>query len=152
MLRPGLSFRETMRGTLWRLDAPTQERAVDVTLEARADNLRELARDRTFRLRGTVDVEGMATRAAAEGTLVFKLATEQRLPYRVRFRGDDGRSYELSGQKEWLAVAPVASMTTLPASLYDEGGQEIGRATLRFDLRVEGWHFLRSFRLHLLGH
>jgi hypothetical protein len=151
VLRPGLSFRETMRGTLWLLDAPTQERAVDVTLEARSDDLRGLARDQTFRLRGTVDVEGLATHADAGGTLVFKLATERRLPYRVRFRGDDGRSYELSGQKEWLPVSPIESVTTLPASLYDEDGQEIGRATLRFDLRVDGWHFLTSFRLHLLG-
>jgi hypothetical protein len=151
VLRPGLSFHETLRGTLWRLDAPTRESAVDLTLEARADDLRGLARDRTFQLRGTVDVEGLATRAAADGTLVFKLATERCLPYRIRFRGDDGKSYELSGQKEWLPVAPIASMTTLPASLYDDGGQEIARATLRFDVRVEGWHFLRSFRLRLLG-
>ena len=150
MLRPSLSFRETMRGTLWRLDAPTDERAVDVTLEARTGDLRDIPGDRTFRLRGTVDVEGLATRAEAEGTLVFKLATERRLPYRVRFRGDDGRAYELSGQKEWLPVAPLESVTTLPATLYDDAGQEIGRATLRFDVRQEWWHFVRSLRFHLL--
>jgi len=138
-----------MRGTLWRLDAPTDERAVDVTLEARTGDLRDIPGDRTFRLRGTVHVEGLATRAEAEGTLVFKL-TERRLPYRMRFRGDDGRAFELSGQKEWLPVAPLESVTTLPATLYDEAGQEIGRATLRFDLRQEWWPFLRSFRLHLL--
>jgi hypothetical protein len=149
VLRPGLSFRETMRGTLWRLDAPTDERAVDVTLEARSGDLRDIPGDRTFQLRGTVAIERLATRAAAEGTLVFKLATERRLPYRVRFRGDDGRDYELSGQKEWVPFAPLESVTTLPATLFDDGGQEIGRATLRFDVRQDWWPFLRSFRLHL---
>jgi hypothetical protein len=151
VVRPSLSFRETMHGTLWRLDAPTDERAVDVTLEARTGDLRDIPGDRTFRLRGTVDVERLATRAQAEGTLVFKLATERRLPYRVRFQGDDGRAYELSGQKEWLPFSPLESMTTLPATLYDDGGQEIARATLRFDLRHAWWPFLRSVRFHLLG-
>jgi hypothetical protein len=151
VLRPGLSFRETMHGTLWRLDAPIRESAVDVTLEVRSDDLRVLARDRTLQLRGTIDVEGLATNATVEGTLGFKLAPERRLPYRIRFQSDDGESYELSGQKEWLPVAPIASITTLPASLYDASGQEVARATLRFDVRVEGWHLLRSFRLHLLG-
>jgi hypothetical protein len=151
VLRPSLSFRETMHGTLWRLDAPTDERALDVTLEARTGDLRDIPGDRTFRLRGTVDVERLATRAEAEGTLVFKLATERRLPYRLRFRGDDGRAYELSGQKEWLPVSPLESVSTLPVTLYDDGGQEIGRATLRFDLRHQWWPFLRSFRFHLLA-
>jgi hypothetical protein len=40
-------------------------------------------------------------------------------------------------------------VTTLPATLFDDGGQEIGRATLRFDVRQDWWPFLRSFRLHL---
>ena len=92
------------------------------------------ARDKTWRIRGTLDAERLATRSDAEGTLVFKLIDERRLPYRLRFRGDDGRFYELSGQKEWLGVAPLESMTTLPASLYDDAGEEIARATLRFDL------------------
>ncbi len=148
---PGFSFRETMRGSYWRLDAPTDERAIEVTLEARADDVATFARDKTLRLRGTLDAEGLAARRDVEGTLVFRLLEERRLPYRLRFRGDDGRAYELSGQKEWLGFAPVASLTTLPVSLYDDAGAEIGRATLRFDLRSDAGAWLKSFRVHLFG-
>jgi hypothetical protein len=151
VLRPGLSFRQTLRGGYWRLDAPTRERGVDAVLEARAADLRVLVRDRTLLLRGTLDVEDLAVRAPAEGTLVFRLLDERRVQYRIRFRGDDGRSYELSGQMEWLPFAPLESVTTLPASLYDDQGAEIGRGVLRFDLRREGFRFLRSFRVHILG-
>lgn len=149
MLRPALSFRETLRGSYWRLDAPTEEHAIDLVLEARSPSLRELRRDRTFTLRGTIDAEGLARHAAAEGTLVWRLLDERRLPYRVRFRGDDGRAYELSGQKEWVPFAPLESVTTLPASIYDDAAREMARATLRFDVRTEGFRLLRSFRLHL---
>jgi len=148
---PGFSFRETMRGSYWLLDAPTDERAIDFTIQARADDVTRFARDKTWRIRGTLDAEGLATRSDAEGTLVFKLLDERRLPYRLRFRGDDGRFYELSGQKEWLGVAPLASMTTLPASLYDDAGEEIARATLRFDLRADWGRWMKSFRVHLFS-
>ena len=69
------------------------------------------------------------------------------MPYRFAFRGDDGRRYELSGQKEWTGLAPVASMTLLPATLLDERGEELARATLRFDLRADAFDWVKSFRL-----
>jgi hypothetical protein len=149
VLRLGVSFRETLRGSYWRLDAPTEERALDVVIDARTPSLAELRRDRVFLLCGHVTAEGLAVGAVAEGTLVFKLIHERRFPYRVRFRGDDGRRYELSGQKEWMPFAPIESVTTLPASLYDADGQEIGRATLRFDVRNEVIGLLRSLRVRL---
>ena len=38
----------------------------------------------------------------------------------------------------------VVHVTTLPASLYDTGGREIGRAVLRFDMQRHLRSFLRS--------
>lgn len=146
---PGLSFRETMRGGWWRLDAPTEEHTLTLSLQARADDVGVLARDRTFRLHGIVDVGGLASGAEVEGELVFRLFDQGRLPYRVRFRGDDGRAYELSGQKEWLPVAPLASITTLPISVYGDDGAEIGRGMLRFDLRRDWRAWLGSVRVRL---
>jgi hypothetical protein len=148
---PGFSFRERMSGTYWRLDAPTEERAIAFDLEARADSIRRFAMDKTWILRGTLDAEGLATARPAEGTLALRLIDERRLPYRVAFTGDDGRSYELSGQKEWSGLSPVESMTVLPASIYGPDGEELARATLRFDLRTEFVPFLKSFRLHLFS-
>jgi hypothetical protein len=148
---PGFSFRETMSGSYWLLDQPTEERAIAFTVEAYARDVRRFAVDKTWRLRGTVDAERLASARALEGTLLFKLLDERRLPYRMSFTGDDGRRYELSGQKEWSTLAPFESITLLPATLYDAAGDELGRATLRFDLRAEWARWMKSFRIHLFS-
>jgi hypothetical protein len=148
---PGFSFRETMSGSYWRLDAPADERAITFTIEARAHDLRRFARDKTWRITGTIDAEGLASRRPLEGTLGFRLVDERRLPYRFDFVGDDGERYELSGQKEWSGLAPIESMTLLPASLYDGGGEEMARATLRFDVRSDLGRWMKSFRVHLFS-
>jgi hypothetical protein len=146
---PSLSFREKMSGSYWRLDAPADERALALTFEARILDLTAFVKTRTWTLSGTIDAEGLARDQALEGTLRFALVEERRIPYRFAFRGDDGRRYELSGQKEWTGLAPVASMTLLAATLIDDRGEELGRATLRFDLRTDGVEWLKSFRLRL---
>jgi hypothetical protein len=150
-MAPGFSFRETMSGSYWRLETPTDERAIAFTIDARAGDLRRFARDKTWRITGTVDAEGLATKQALEGTLAFRLLDERRLPYRFQFVGDDGKDYELSGQKEWSGLAPIESMTLLPASLYDADGAELARATLRFDLRSDLASWMKSFRIHLFS-
>jgi hypothetical protein len=144
---PGFFFRETMRGTYWRLEAPTDEQALDMTLKVTAASARRFLRDKTWQLEGTMNAEGLATDKPVEGTIEFRILDERRLPYRVRFTGDDGRSYELRGQKEWTPLAPLESMTVLPMTLLDASGAEIGRATLRFDARNELGQFLGSFRV-----
>jgi hypothetical protein len=140
-----------MSGNYWRLDAPTEERAISFTIEARADDVRRFARDKTWRITGTVDAEGLASAREIDGTLAFKLYGERRLPYRFTFVGDDGRGYEFSGQKEYSGISPIGSLTLLPASLYDAEGEELARAMLRFDVRSDLWRWLRSFRLHLFS-
>jgi hypothetical protein len=148
---PGFSFQETMSGSYWLLDQPTEERAIAFTVEAYAPDVRRFAIDKTWRLRGTVDAERLASACVLEGTLLFKLLDERRLPYRLIFTGDDGRRYELSGQKEWSTLAPFESMTLLPATLYDAAGDELGRATLRFDLRADWARWMKSFRIRLFS-
>jgi hypothetical protein len=148
-MAPGFSFREAMSGSYWLLDNPIEERAIAFTLDALARDVRRFASDKTLRLRGTVDAEGLATAKEVEGTLVFHLFDEGRLPYRVAFTGDDGRRYELCGQKEWRGLAPVESFALLSASLYDARGVELGRAKLRSDVRADWGRWMKSFRLHL---
>src|SRR5258708_5239751 len=98
---PSLSFREKMSGSYWRLDAPTEERALSLAFEARAADLASFVRTRTCQLEGAIDAEGIARGRTIEGTIRFALLQERRVPYRFLFHGDDGRRYELSGQKEW---------------------------------------------------
>jgi hypothetical protein len=145
----GVSFREWLTGSYWRLDSPTEERALDIVLQAHPLDVGAATRERSWRLSGTIDAERLATQRPLEGSLAVRLLDERRIPYRMAFSGDDGRRYELSGQKEWTSLMPFDSVTLLRARLYDEGGEEIGRATLRFDLRADWSRWLKSVRVHL---
>src|SRR5258708_2765412 len=144
----GLSFRQPMSGSYWLLDLPVDERAIAFTLQAETHDVRAFARDKTLRTTGRIDAERLASGQPLEGTLAFRLARERRVTYRFTFGGDDGRRYELSGVEEWSRISPIESLTLLPASLYDAQGDEVGRATLRFDLRSDWASWLKSFRLH----
>jgi|HubBroStandDraft_6_1064221.scaffolds.fasta_scaffold23734_4 hypothetical protein len=140
-----------MSGNYWRLDAPTDERAIAFTIEAYTRNVAEFARSKTWRVTGTIDAECLASGRELEGTVSFKSLSERRMPYRLSFVGDDGQRYELSGQREWSALAPIDSMTILPASVFDDRGEEVARATLRFDVRADWASWMRSFRLRFGG-
>jgi hypothetical protein len=144
---PGLSYRETLSGNYWRLDAPTDERAIAFTIDACARSVVELARSKTWQITGTIDADHLASGKELRGTVSFKLLSERRIPYRLTFVGDDGLRYELCGQREWSGLAPLESLTILQACLYEEGGDEVGRAMLRFDLRSDWTSWLKSFRL-----
>ncbi len=143
-MRVRASFREWLSGSYWRLDAPTDERPVRATLEASAADLAVALRDRTWRLSGVIDAEGMATEAELEGSVSFRVLDERRIPYRFAFYGDDGRRYELSGQKEWVGLKPFESVTLLAASIYDPAGDEVARVTLRFDLRADWARWMKN--------
>jgi hypothetical protein len=150
-MKPGFFFREAMRGSYWRVDAPTDERAIELRGTLRARDARRFLLDRVWHLDGEIDIEGFATNRPVDGTVTFRLFDERRMPYRARFVADDGRSYELRGQKEWTPIAPVDSISTLPASIYDDAGREFARVTLRFDVRNDVGRLLKSFRLSLRG-
>ncbi|MGA7119038.1 MAG: hypothetical protein WBY94_03025 [Polyangiaceae bacterium] len=143
----GFAFRQTLRGSYWRLDAPADEGAVGLALEAVATDFGEFAQSRILRVTGTLDAERLASSQLLEGTIAFRLFDERRVAYHLSFRGDDGHRYDLSGQEEWQKLSPIASLTLLPVSIYDDRGEEIARATLRFDLRSDWARWLGSFRL-----
>jgi hypothetical protein len=147
-LLPGLALREPMSGSYFLLRAPTEEHALSASVEIHTDDLTEALREKAFRVGGTIDAEGLATARPLTGSVAWSLLHQGRLVYRLAFQGDDGKRYEMTGQKEWSGLSPIHSLTLLPASLYDEDAEEIGRGTLRFDLRADGVDFLKSFRLH----
>jgi hypothetical protein len=147
----GFQFRETMTGTYHMLATPLDERAITFTIGAKVDGLRRFLKDRLATIEGEVDVEGFADRRPIRGTLALKLLDERRLGYEFAFKGNDEHDYRFRGQKDVTPIALVDSMTVLPASLYDAEGREIGRATLRFDVRGDLVTFLKSWKLLLLG-
>lgn len=148
-MKPGFFFREAMRGSYWKIDSPAEEHAIELHGILRARDVRRFALDKTWELEGEIDLEGFATKRPVQGSVAFRLLDERRMPYRARFVADDGRTYELRGQKEWSPIAPIESISTLPASIYDVDGREIARATLRFDVRNDVGRLVKSLRLSL---
>jgi hypothetical protein len=144
---PGFSFREELSGSYWRLDAPLVERPIRLRLRASVPDGVGFLQSRLAQLSGRIDAEELATAADIDGAVSFRMLEEQRSTYRFGFRGDDGRAYEVCGQKEWNALSPLDALTVLPASLYDEHGKEVGRTTLRFDVRADWARWLASLRV-----
>jgi hypothetical protein len=147
----GFQFRETMRGTYHMLDAPLDDRAIEFTIGAKVDGIRQFVKDKTATIEGEVVAEGFAERRPLRGTLGLKLLDERRLPYEFTFRADDGKDYLFRGQKDVSMIALAESMSILPASIYDKSGAELGRCTLRFDMRGDLVKFLKSWKMLFAG-
>jgi hypothetical protein len=143
----GFVFRETMSGNYYLLERPTEDKALSFTIAAHVESLRRFVRDKTARIEGEVTMEGIGERRPLSGTLGLLLFQEQRLPYEFTFRGDDGKRYTFRGEKDVLIATLPDSITTLPASVFDEDGKEIARAVVRFDLKGDLVKLIKSFRL-----
>ncbi len=143
-----LEFTERMRGSWHRLNSPGNEQPVEFTGRATISRLSDVLGSTAAGFRGRVVAEGLTRGADFEGTLgVGALRREGRLPYAFSFVGEDKRNYRFDGAKEVSLLDPVRSMTVLPAYLFDDGGNEVGRAVLHFDLRTDLANFLRSWSL-----
>lgn len=147
----GFELEETLSGSWYRLDDDRTDRAIRYTLKIAAHGLRRFVKDRRLEAVGTIFLEGLAEGEGGAGVPVFgavtfRLFDQRRVPYDLELRGDDGRHYRLRGQRDFFMHDALDSLTVFPASLYDEAGMELGRATLRFDPRAELGPTLRSVR------
>lgn len=149
----GFDLSESLSGTYYRLDQPARDLAIRLALHVSIEGIRRFARERKARVEGTLYAdelaEGDGTGKPVSGHLTWKLFDEKRIPYDLTFEGDDGRVYRLRGQRDFFLHDAVDSLTILPASLYDEAGAELARATLRYDPRTELPATLRSLRPRL---
>jgi hypothetical protein len=150
----GFELSESLSGSWYRLDDPTTDRAIRYTLKLGVSGLRRFMKERRLEAKGTIFIDGLAEGEVDEGrplfgTIVWRLIDEKRVPYDLELQGDDGKHYRLRGQRDFFLHDAVASLTVLPASIYDESGAEIGRATLRFDPRTELPTMLKSIRPRL---
>lgn len=141
----GFRYRETMRGTYHRFDAPLDDRAMEFTIEVRTKGIRSFLRDRVAEIEGEITLENLADRRPLVGTLGFKLH-ENRMPYVFTFDGDDGALYRVRGQKDFSVVSVAGSLSTLDVTLYDASDREFGRGRVQLDLRTDGAALLKSLR------
>jgi hypothetical protein len=150
----GFELSESLSGSWYRLDDPTTDRAIRYTLKLGVAGLRRFMKERKLEAKGTIFIEGLAEGQVDEGrplfgTIVWRLIDEKRVPYDLELQGDDGKHYRLRGQRDFFLHDAVDSLTILPASIYDESGAEIGRATLRYDPRMALPATLKSIRPRL---
>lgn len=142
----GFQFAETMSGT-FELDAqPGKKRPFKFEITAQADSTRAHLRDGKASIRGVVTAPPLAESADAEGTITIRPLVQRIIRYELSFVGDDGRGYELVGQKDIRFRSPIRTFTYLPAEILDEDHRRVATCETTFDLRNDWWSFLRSFR------
>ncbi len=142
-----LLFHENMSGAYHLLARPLEDRAAELSLDVSIDRLRDFVRAPALRVEGTLSLEGVATARPCTGKISLRIVNEQRIPYDLRFLGDDGCAYRLCGQRDLTVPKLADALTVLPMSLCDPTAREVGRAVLRFDARTELGQLIRSIRV-----
>lgn len=141
----GFEFAERMSGTIEWDAAPGQQHPFHFQVRVHADSARQHWKDGVAQLTGTVHAPPIAEAAPAEGTITIRPIGQRIIRYELAFRGDDGKAYELVGQKDIKYRRLLHTWTTLPVEILDEDHRRVATALTRFDLR-DGLAFLRSFR------
>jgi len=142
----GFQFAETMAGTVVWDAQPGVEHPFSFEVTAEAASTRAYLHDGKATLHGVIHAPPLAETADAEGVITVRPIGQRVIRYELRFVGDDGKSYELVGQKDIRWSAPVRTFTQLPAEILDDEHRRIGTCRTAFDLGHDWWSFLRSFR------
>jgi hypothetical protein len=142
----GFQFAETMSGTL-ELDAqPGTKHPLTFELRAHAASTREHMANGRAEVSGVISAPPLAASADVEGTLIIRPVGQKIIRYELAFVGDDGKRYELVGQKDIRWRKAIETLATLPLEVLDEEHRRVATCLTRFDYRNDLWSFLRSFR------
>jgi hypothetical protein len=142
----GFQFAETMAGTVEWDAEPGVPHPFSFEVTAAAESTRQHLQNGKATLRGVVHAEPLARAAPATGTITIRPLGERIIRYELSFSGDDGKTYQLVGQKDIRWRDMVHTFTHLPAEIRDAGHRRVGSCQTRFDLKRDWWRFLRSFR------
>ena len=105
----GFEFAETMagHGRVGRA-SPGKQHPFRFEITAHADSTREHIADRAWReLRGIVHAPPIADAADAEGTITIRPLGQRIIRYELRSSADDGKRYEMVGQKDIRGRRPL---------------------------------------------
>ena len=142
----GFRFAETMSGTIEWADEPGVRHPLRFDVVASASSTREHLSTGRADLRGTIHAPPIADAAPAEGTITIRPLGQRIIRYELQFSGDDGKRYEMVGQKTIQWRAPAWGFTHLPAEILDGDHRRIGACQTKFELKRDFWSFLRSFK------
>ena len=141
----GFEFAETMAGTVVWSREPKVTYPFKFEITAHADSTRAHLRDGQVVVRGVVTAPPLAEGADCEGTMTIRPIGQKLIRYELSFVADDGKTYEIVGQKDIRYARLLHSWTHLPLDVLDEEHRRVGIAATRFDL-AHGWRFFRSFK------
>ncbi len=142
----GFEFSETMAGTIEMDAEPGVRRPFKFEVTAHAASTRKHLGDGKAALRGVVHAPPIASGVDAEGTITIRPVGQRIIRYELSFVGDDGKPYELVGQKDIRWRDPLRTFTELPAEILDEDHRRVATCQTSFDVKNDLWSFLRSFR------
>jgi hypothetical protein len=142
----GFQFAETMAGTVEWDARPGVQHPFSFEVTAEAASVRDHMKDGKATLRGVVHAPPLTQAADAEGVITIRPVGQRIIRYELQFVGDDGKRYELVGQKDIRWRAAARTFTYLPAEIIDDDHRRIGVCRTTFDLKRDWWRFLRSFR------
>ncbi len=142
----GFQFAETMAGTVEWDAQPGKKHPFRFEITAEADSTRQHLRDGQARIRGLIYAPPCADGADCDGTITIRPLGQKIIRYELAFLGDDGKGYELVGQKDIRFRSPLRTFTYLPAEILDEEHRRVATCETRFDLQRDFWQFVRSFR------
>lgn len=160
-LRFGVEYDERHQGAYYLSSDPATLRAFSFELRVATPRIREFLRERSALAEGLLSAEGLAENAPVSGLVTWK-RVERRIAYSLEFTAADGRMLAFVGEKDLHPMLGLRALTQLTGSLFylPEPGpnlcqsasrQEIGRASLSFDLRRDAWTMLRTARLLVPG-
>lgn len=141
----GFEFAETMAGTVTWDSEPKVSYPFKFEITAHAESTRVHLKDGKVVVRGVVTAPPRADGADCEGTMTIRPIGQKIIRYELAFVGDDGKPYEIVGQKDIRYAKLLHSWTHLPLDILDEDHRRVGVAATTFDLG-HGWRFLRSFK------
>lgn len=142
----GFSFAETMAGTVEWDREPGKQHPFSFEISVHAESTRDHLRNGVAQIRGVVHAPPVASAADAEGTITIRPVGQRIIRYELSFSGDDGKRYEVVGQKDIRYRHLVETWTTLPLEILDEEHRRVATCLTRFDVRRQGLSFLKSFR------
>lgn len=142
----GFEFAERMSGTFELDREPGTKHPLSFEINVHADSTRSHLRTGKAEIRGVVHAPPLAESADADGNILIRPLGERVIRYELAFVGDDGKRYELVGQKDIQLRRLLHSWTHLPMEILDDQHRRIATCLTRFDYQKDWWSFLRSFR------
>ena len=142
----GFEFAETMTGTIEHQTSPGVRQPFRFEITAYAESTRRHFRDGKAEIHGVIYAPPIAEGAPVTGVITIRPLIQRIIRYELSFVGDDGKPYEMVGQKDIRWTAPLRTFTELPAEILDENHRRVATCQTTFNLKSDWFSFLRSFR------